>query len=39
MAVVVEVADDRNMHAAFIELLNNVGNGGGSVLVVHRDSD
>src|SRR5208337_2274882 len=37
MSVVVEVADDGHAHALLIKLLDNVGHGGSSLVVVDRD--
>ena len=37
VAVVVEVADDRNPHALFIELLNDRRDGGGGFFVIDGD--
>ena len=38
VAVVVEVADDGNADALLVELLDDVGNGRGSLVVVHGDA-
>ena len=39
MAVVVEVADDRHVHAEAADLADHLGDGGGGLLGVDRDAD